>query len=104
MPTFSGSAEPTLCHLLFRVPGIQLRDELAKRFLAEHMVVGNMNAHHPVRGGAGTKVHDEAEQLLEICQLIPRYRECMRIAHYGYNMGSKEGLVSANLKRVGRYE
>ncbi|KAH2154101.1 hypothetical protein KXW33_000674 [Aspergillus fumigatus] len=34
-----------------------------------------MNAHHPVRGGAGTKVHEEAEQLLEICQLIPRYRE-----------------------------
>ena len=57
-------------HNVYNRPGsntlAQLKSELAKRPLAEHVVVGDMNAHHPVWGGVGTRVDDEAEQLLEI--------------------------------------
>lgn len=44
----------------------QLNREMSKRPLAEHVVMGDMNAHHLAWGGAGTKIDDEAEQLLEI--------------------------------------
>jgi endonuclease/exonuclease/phosphatase family metal-dependent hydrolase len=57
-------------HNVYDRPGsntlAQLRGELAKRPLAEHVILGDMNAHHPAWGGIGTKVDDEAEQLLEI--------------------------------------
>lgn len=57
-------------HNVYNRPGsntlAQLKHELAKRPLAEHVILGDMNAHHPVWGGIGTKIDDEAEQLLEI--------------------------------------
>ncbi|KAJ5330279.1 zinc knuckle domain protein [Penicillium atrosanguineum] len=44
----------------------QLRGELARRPLAEHIVLGYMNAHHITWGGIGIIADNEAEQLLEI--------------------------------------
>ncbi|KAJ5117510.1 zinc knuckle domain protein [Penicillium atrosanguineum] len=44
----------------------QLRGELARRPLAEHIVLGDMNAHHITWGGIGIRADNEAEQLLEI--------------------------------------
>lgn len=57
-------------HNVYNRPGsntlAQLKGELAKRPLAEHVVLGDMNAHHAAWGGTGTRIDDEAEQLLEI--------------------------------------
>ncbi|KAJ5144459.1 hypothetical protein N7526_001967 [Penicillium atrosanguineum] len=57
-------------HNVYNRPGsntlAQLRSELARRPLAEHVVLGDMNAHHPAWGGLGTKTDKEAEELLEI--------------------------------------
>ena len=57
-------------HNVYNRPGsntlAQLNREISKRPLVEHIVMGDMNAHHPAWGGAGTKIDDEAEQLLEI--------------------------------------
>ncbi|KAJ5121346.1 uncharacterized protein N7515_009307 [Penicillium bovifimosum] len=44
----------------------QLRTELSKRPHGEHIILGDMNAHHPRWGGPGTRADREAEQLLEI--------------------------------------
>ena len=56
-------------HNIYNRPGSQtleqLRCELSKR-LGEHVILGDMNAHHPTWGGTGTKADREAEQLLEI--------------------------------------
>ena len=57
-------------HNVYNRPGsntlARLRSELARRPLAEHVVLGDMNAHHPTWGGVGTKADKEAEELLEI--------------------------------------
>jgi hypothetical protein len=57
-------------HNIYNRPGSdtleQLRDELSRRPHGEHVVLGDMNAHHPAWGGVGTKTDREAEQLLEI--------------------------------------
>ena len=57
-------------HNVYNRPGsdtlVRLRNELARRPLAEHIVVGDMNAHHPTWGGPGVRADDEAEQLLQI--------------------------------------
>ncbi|OQD65577.1 hypothetical protein PENANT_c388G00884, partial [Penicillium antarcticum] len=57
-------------HNIYNRPGSetleQLRCELSKRPLGEHVILGDMNAHHPTWGGIGTKADREAEQLLEI--------------------------------------
>ena len=57
-------------HNVYNRPGsntlAQLISELARRSLAEHVVLGHINAQHPTWGGLGTKVDKEAEELLEI--------------------------------------
>lgn len=57
-------------HNIYNRPGSntleQLRSELSKRSFGEHVVLGDMNAHHPAWGGVGTKTDREAEQLLGI--------------------------------------
>ena len=57
-------------HNVYNRPGsntlAQLRCEMARRPFAEHVVLGDMNAHHPIWGGIGTRADKEAEQLLDI--------------------------------------
>jgi ribonuclease HI len=57
-------------HNIYNRPGSntleQLRCELSKRPLGEHVILGDMNAHHPMWGGLGTRTDNEAKQLIEI--------------------------------------
>lgn len=41
-----------------------LRNELRKRPYGEHIIVGDMNVHHPLWGGPITDIDQEAEDLL----------------------------------------
>lgn len=57
-------------HNIYNRPGSntleQLRHELSKRPHGEHVILGDMNAHHPRWGGIGTNADQEASQLIEI--------------------------------------
>jgi hypothetical protein len=57
-------------HNIYNRPGSgtfeMLREELTKRPFGEHIVVGDMNVHHPAWGGPGTRIDREAEDLLLI--------------------------------------
>lgn len=44
----------------------QLRRELSKRPHGEHVILGDMNAHHPRWGGVGSNTDQEAGKLMEI--------------------------------------
>ncbi|KAJ5111870.1 reverse transcriptase [Penicillium alfredii] len=57
-------------HNIYNRPGSntleQLRQELSRHPHGEHVVLGDMNAHHPRWGGAGTNADPEAIQLIDI--------------------------------------
>ncbi|OQD64945.1 hypothetical protein PENANT_c410G08752, partial [Penicillium antarcticum] len=57
-------------HNIYNRPGSNtlrhLKKELSKRPHGEHIILGDMNAHHPRWGGSGTRADQEAKQLLEI--------------------------------------
>lgn len=57
-------------HNIYNRPGSntleRLRQELVKRPHGEHVILGDMNAHHPRWGGVGTNADQEASQLIEI--------------------------------------
>ena len=57
-------------HNIYNRPGtgvpFVLRNELRKRPHGEHVIVGDMNVHHPLWGGPGTDIDREAEDLLTV--------------------------------------
>jgi Endonuclease-reverse transcriptase len=82
-----GDAAHSLCiHNIYNEPRSttfnQLDSELAKHPEAEHIVLGDMNVHHPTWGGPGTPIESEAEHLLEIMD------------QHRIELTTKEGLVT----------
>ncbi|KAJ5598905.1 reverse transcriptase [Penicillium lagena] len=57
-------------HNVYNRPGTGLpfilRHELRKRPYGEHVVIGDMNVHHPLWGGPGADIDREAEDLLTV--------------------------------------